>query len=77
MPRQQVTTTPNPVPPNTAFTVTARVKNLSTEVNTVSVKGYTDFRTCPGRLLALRPGHAALRDAELPLSFMAPASGSF
>jgi hypothetical protein len=74
---QQVTTVPGQLAPHAPFTVIARVKNLSTQINTLSIRAYTEL---PGVTPADSWKHEqALQPFEtrnFNFSFTAPGSGT-
>jgi hypothetical protein len=74
---QHVRVTPDPVPPGAPFTVTARVRNLSAQVNQFSLRGYADH---PGVVPAERWEESwslqPLEVREASFVFTAPDAGS-
>lgn len=74
---EEVFTVPSSIPAHSSFTVTARVKNLAAQINTLSVRGYTD-------LTGASPADTWRTETLLPFEtrnvtfgFQAPASGTF
>jgi hypothetical protein len=73
-----VSVTPDPVPPGAPFTVRARVKNLSTQVNQFSIRGYTDHSgVTPAERWEESQSLQPLEVRDAAFHFTAPAAGSF
>jgi hypothetical protein len=73
-----VTVTPNPVPPGAPFTVSARVKNLSAQINQFSIRGYTDHpQATPSESWVADTSLQPLEVRDYSFVFTAPAAGAF
>jgi hypothetical protein len=73
-----VDVTPDPVPPGAPFTVRARVKNLSAQVNQFSIRAYTDHSgVTPSERWEESQSLQPLEVRDASFVFDAPASGSF